>query len=135
MKYKTFFVIVLTAIMYSSSSSNDTKQIALFVGLTIFLFYLGENFKWSRLYITEIIRTTENKIKIIYYDKDVKNEFTADIKQLSFDKRFVWYKIRETRAPYLVIKNTSDGVSINQHDVGDWDEKAMDKIISIHLQD
>jgi hypothetical protein len=132
MKYMTIFVIILTAIMYSSGSSNDTKEIALFVGLAIFLFYLAENYKWSRFYITDIIRTTNDKIKIIYYDRDVKKEFTADVKQLSFDKRFVWYKVR-SRAPYLVIKKTGDGVNIEQHDVGDWDEKTMDRINSIRL--
>lgn len=132
MKIITLFVIVLTIAMYSGSKSNETVRIALLIGLTIFLFYLVENAGWSRCYITNIHLMADNKIKIIYYDKDFKKEYINDIKSLTFDKKFVWYKIRG-RAPYLIIQNLSDGFKIKQHDVGSWDEATIDKIEKIGL--
>lgn len=117
--------------MCSGSKINDTFIIGLLIGLAIFLFYLIENANWNRYYITDIFLTTDNKIKIIYYEKDCKKEYTADIKSLTFDKKFVWYKIRGQRVPYLIIQNLCDGFKIKQYDVGNWDEATIDKIQKI----
>ena len=122
----TFFIIFLTIVMCSGSKS--TMIIGLLISFAIFLFYLIEHANWSRYYITDISLRADSKIKIIYYDRNLKREYITNLKSLTFDKKFVWYKIRGQRAPYLFIQNLNDGFKIKQYGIGDWNEATIDKI-------
>lgn len=119
--------------MYASSTSITTKLISLFIGLGLFAFYLFEHLKWCRIYITNIVLTVDNKIKITYYDKDVLNEYSADLTSLSIDKKNVWYKTRG-QVFYLVIQNLNDNFKISQYDICDWDETQIDRLKNIGLK-
>ena len=77
---------------------------------------------------------TGNKIKIIYYDKDDRKEYTTENESLKINKKFVWYKTRG-RVPYLIFQNKNDNFKIKQYDVGSWDETAIDNIANSSFKD
>lgn len=134
MKTMTFFVIVLTIVMCLSSTTTSEIIISLLVGFVILIFYFLEYRKWSTYYITDISKLAGNKIKIIYYDKDDRKEYTTESELLTINKKFVWYKTRG-RVPYLIFQNNKDKFKIKQYDVGNWDETTIDNIAKSNLKD
>lgn len=130
MRMMTIFVIILTVIMYTNSSSTETKLIGLFIGLGLFTFYVIEHLKWCRYYITSIALTIDNKLEINYYDKDIYKKYSADLTSLTIEKKNVWYKTRG-QVPYIVIQNLNDNFRITQYDICDWDETQIDKLKNI----
>jgi len=98
------FALILTAVMYLSNPS----ALSLIIGLLVFLFYLFEEIRWCRIYITSVSVSPGNKVKFVYLDKDVQREYSTTIVDLDMKKAFIWYKVK----PKPVIKKSPPGALI-----------------------
>ena len=120
------FALILTAAMYLSNPST----LSLIIGLLVFLFYLFEEIRWCRIYITSVSVSPGNKVKFAYLDKDVQHEYSTNLVDLDIKKAFIWYKVKPKPVPFLVIRNRTDDFVIKQYDVSDWDEEKFNLLIN-----
>src|SRR5215471_17094285 len=95
------FALILTTVMYFSNPST----LSLIIGLLVFLFYLFEEIRWCRIYITSVSLSPGNKVKFVYLDRDVQREYSTTIGDLDIKKAFIWYKVKPKPVPFLVIRN------------------------------
>lgn len=98
-------------------------------GLVLFGFYFKERLKWGRIYITEIREMPENKLKIIYLDKNDIKEYVADKNSLSIQRNSVRYRLRADKEDYIIFKDEEKGFTLKQYALGDWEDATINELM------
>ncbi len=120
------FASFVIAIGYLGTNSLWT----IFAGLALFAFYLTERLRWGRIYITDICELPDDKLKIIYLDKNEVKEYTGDKKSLLLQRNSVWYKLKADKEEYLLFKDETKGFTLKQYVMGDWENQKIDELMN-----
>lgn len=122
--------LILISLITLGAYILHPSALTLLLWSALFFYILIESINECRFYISKIELIEKSQIKIEYLDNDFFKNYTGDLKSLSIEKKFIWYKIR-LKTPYLRITDNSSALSIKQYEIGKWSRELMSKVVLI----